>query len=106
MEKLLVAHLRSGDSILLIDVLQTSDGLWLVPEWRESKEQGLQTPARAIRLDRLQHQRVGISGADITVNQDIPKEILEGRSTSAGGVDYEVVDGETYFGWLPIRQVS
>lgn len=106
MQRMLVAHLRSGNSVLLIDVLQTSDGLWLVPEWLESKEQGLQTPARAIRLDQLQHQTVGVGGADITVNQDIPKDVLEGRSTSAGGVDYVVVDGVTHFGWLPIRRVS
>lgn len=106
MKHLLAAHLRSGDSVLLIDVLQTSDGLWLVPEWLESKEQGLQTPARAIRLDGLQHQMVGVGGADITVNQEIPKDILEGRATSAGGVDYDVVDGATHFGWLPLRHVS
>ena len=106
MEKLLVAHVRSGDSVLLIDVLQTDNGLWLVPEWLESKGEKLQTPARAIRLDRLQHQKIGVGGADLVVNQDIPKDILEGRVTSAGGVQYEVVDGATHFGWLPIRQVS
>lgn len=106
MNKLLVAHLRSGDSILLIDVLQADDGMWLVPEWLESKEDKLQTPARAIRLDRLQHQMVGVGGADIVVNQDIPRDVLEGRATSADGVHYEVVDGATHFGWLPFRQTS
>ncbi|QNP40210.1 hypothetical protein [Lysobacter solisilvae (ex Woo and Kim 2020)] len=106
MEKLLIAHLRSGDDLLLIDVLQTKDGLWLVPEWLESKVDKRQTPARAIRLDRLQHQMVAIDGADLVVNQDIPRDVLEGRSTSAGGLHYEVVDGATHFGWLPLRQTS
>ena len=106
MRNFLLAHLRSGDSILLIDVIQTDDSLWLVPEWLQTEDGKLQTPARAIRLDKLQYQNNGIKGADLTVNQDIPEEVLDGLSTSVNGVEFEVVDGAAHFGWFDKPLVS
>mgnify|MGYP006951119562 CR=1 FL=1 len=107
MHKLLVAHLASDDGIFLIDVLQTEADLWLVPQWFDSEDGKYQTPARAIRLDFIAHQKSGIGGADITVNSTIPKSVLAGPDVSAGGTEYEVVTGiSARFGWLAKRQLS
>lgn len=73
--------------------------------WFDSEDGTLQTPARAIRLDFIPHQRTGIGGAQITVNFTVPRSILDGPDTTANGIPYEIIDGiSTVFGWIQKRK--
>lgn len=101
--KFLVAYVASDDGILLMDVLQIGDERWLVPEWLEWLDEQLQTPAIAIRLDQLPHQKTPHLGADITVNVSVPKAVLTGEALHVAGIPVEVVRGPSpRFGKIPI----
>lgn len=92
--RVLVAHVASDGGILLIDVLQVGPlEHWLVPEWLEWPDKALQTPARAIRLEGLAYQPHGIGAADLTINSQVPKAVLDGQSRQIAGREVEVLEG-------------
>ena len=44
-------------------------------------------------------------GADLTVSNPIPRSVLDGETTSAEGIQYEVLTGQQdRFGWIPTRR--
>lgn len=101
--KLLVAHVRVDDSILTADVLQVGAELWLVAKWIELPGGSGRTPGRAIRMDPAQVQRPGALGADLVLNQRVPRAVLDGRT--AGGL--EVVEGPSdRFGLFPNQRAG
>lgn len=103
--KLLIAHVGCGNEILTADVLQLGSELWLVPQWLVSLDGQRQIPARAIRVDGLPHQRSGAFGADLTLNDPIPTDVLHGDAVSGEGRQYEVLVGPSdHFPEVAVRR--
>lgn len=102
----LSAHVATEKGILTVDVLSIRGELWLVPEWLEWPDIQMQSPAVAIRLDLVPHQRTGIGGVDITVNASIPQAVLDGLVQPSEAAPWVVIHGPSdHFGKLPMRQV-
>lgn len=105
--KLLIAHIASGNAIFTADVLQLGSELWIVPEWIESPDGRWRTPARAIRMDVLAHQRSGAHGADLTLNETLPRSVLDGHTSYAEGKQYQVIEGPSdHFGPIHWRKAT
>lgn len=103
----LSAYVPSEDGIALTDAVLVNGELWLVPEWLELQAERLQTPAIAVRLDFLPHQKVSFGGVNLVVNNAIPRAVLRGETASSAGVEYQVLSGPSpHFGWwaIPTRQ--
>lgn len=95
--KLLMAYVAIENAILTADVLQIGDELWLVPEWFVAQNGQWTTPARAIRVDGLQHQLSEGPERVLTLEYPMPKAVLDGTATDG----YEVVQGPSdRFGWI------
>ena len=105
--KYLSAYVADEEGIALMDAVLWNGELWLVSEWLELPEKRLQTPAVAVRVDRLPHQRTNVGGADLVVQNPIPRAVLRGESASSAGTEYQVLTGPApHFGWwaMSLRQ--
>jgi len=69
-----------------IDVIEHENKHWLVPKWWTDRNTGMSKPERMILLNSLQHQM----GAQITVNEPIPRAVLEGPLPSGLGPQFVV----------------
>lgn len=99
----LTGYVPSGSKILMADFLSIGAELWLVAHWLETQDGQWRTPGIAIRVDVLVHQREGAHGTDVTVSDSIPREVLDGESSSAEGIEYQVIRGPSdHFGWIAV----
>lgn len=88
------ALIAVGDEVQHCDVIEYLGGLWLVPTWIDTPTEGVQSPARIIRMDTLRHQTTAPSGfaAQYTLNDPMPKDVLDGLTTQSEGRKFEVVE--------------
>ncbi len=99
----LTGYFPSESGIFIGDFLAIGGELWLVANWLVSPDERHRTPGLAIRIDLLPHQREGAHGTDITVNNPIPKAVLDGECSYAEGTEYQVIRGPSdHFGWIGI----
>jgi hypothetical protein len=92
--KILKALVGADDGgIYVVDAIEYEDGLWLVPQWLDVPAQRATKPARLIRLDVLQHQKIA-SGqpADIVLNGGIPKVLLDCSTPLRSTLGFEVLE--------------
>lgn len=90
--KLLKVMMATKSGLEECDAIEHEGKLWLVPEWLDYLEQGIAKPARIVRFDLLAHQKTSLPGCDYVLNFQVPRDVLEGRSRSEGGISFEVVE--------------
>jgi hypothetical protein len=82
-------------NLFMADVLRWRGGLWLIPTWLESTDGKWRRPARAIRVDSQVQQEVDPATSWNHVHLllwPVPKAVLDGLTTRAEGVVYEVAE--------------
>jgi hypothetical protein len=78
----------SGPNVLTSDGIAHEGKLWIVPKWLVF-EDGTTRPEIMIRFDNLQHQNRSLGLREYTINDPIPKSVLDG-SPSEG---FEILSG-------------
>jgi hypothetical protein len=82
-------------SLVMIDVIEYRNKLWLVPEWLDSSDGRWCTPQRMIYVGNLRqcHLRVGgIEAADFALDQTLTADVLNGTSSTRNAAQYQVID--------------
>jgi hypothetical protein len=80
-------------SLIIIDVIQYQNKLWLVPEWLDSPDGQWCTPRRMIYAGKLRQCRlrvVGTEATDFALDQTLTEHVLNGNTRNAA--QYQVVD--------------
>jgi hypothetical protein len=82
-------------SLVMIDVIEYRNKLWLVPEWLDSSDGRWCTPQRMIYFGNLRqcHLRVaGIEAADFVLDQTLTADVLNGTRSTRNAAQYQVID--------------
>jgi hypothetical protein len=82
-------------SLVMIDVIEYRNKLWLVPEWLDSSDGRWCTPQRMIYVGNLRqcHLRVvGIEATDFALDQTLTKDVLNGSRSTRNAAQYQVID--------------
>jgi hypothetical protein len=78
-------------TIVKVDAIEYEGGLWLVPQWLDVPAQRVTKPARLIRMDVLQHQRMPPTyKADFVLNAGMPKALFDCSAPLKSALGYEV----------------
>lgn len=83
-------QLATDGSFAECDGIEYDGKLWLVPEWDEFIDDGMERPARMIRFDHVQHEH-GLWGHEYLVNRALPPGVLRGIVRDPG---YEILVGD------------
>ncbi|MDC0657071.1 hypothetical protein N6L27_03580 [Leisingera sp. SS27] len=89
---IMTATIAAGSEILTADVISHEGGLWLVPHWWQHPTEGWMRPARIIRMDTLQHQRLFGAETDFLVKTPLPIGALDGSQAPDECSGFEVID--------------
>jgi hypothetical protein len=82
-------------SLVMIDVIEYRNKLWLVPEWLDSSDGRWCTPQRMIYVGNLRqcHLRVvGIEATNFALDQTLTEDVLNGTRSTRNAAQYQVVD--------------
>jgi len=91
----------SEDGLYSCGTLVFDGEIWLVPEWIDDTPSiGFSKPARVIRLLAVQASPPD-SGAEFVMPGKLPKCVFDGETSSAEGIDYEILYLPDFFVELP-----
>jgi hypothetical protein len=79
-------------SLHQMQVVRWRGRLWIVPEWIDEPERGLQKPARLICLDGLEHRDHPDRPFRYSVVAPIPRSVLDGRHPAPQFLGFEVIE--------------
>jgi hypothetical protein len=82
-------------SLVMIDVIEYRNKLWLVPEWLDSLDGRWCTPQRMIYVGNLRQRHlrvVGIEAADFALDHTLTADVLNGTRSTRNAAQYQVID--------------
>ena len=80
-------------SIFIVDMIEYENSFWLVPEWLGHPTLDYQMPARIIKINKNQYQKLGGDyPADILLSHAVPSSIMEGKEKRSVGEEYETIE--------------
>lgn len=67
---------RIKDDVFSIDTIWYDNKLWMVPEWIEQPARRSQQPARIVRIDLMNYQKIDDMVLDYVLNDELPEAAL------------------------------
>jgi hypothetical protein len=80
-------------SLVIIDVIEYRNKLWLVPEWLDSPDGLWCAPRRIIYAGQLRHLRaIGAEGANFALDRTLTDDVLNGISSNLARSNFQIID--------------
>lgn len=99
-DEIIICHIMKclavlDTSLVMIDVIEYRNKLWLVPEWLDSSDGRWCTPQRMIYVGNLrqcQLRIVGIEATDFALDQTLTVDVLNGTRSTQNAAQYQVIE--------------
>jgi hypothetical protein len=81
-------------SLVVIDVIEYRNKLWLVPEWLDSSDDRWCAPRRIIYAGKLRrcHFTAAVTGTDFALDETLTEDVLDCTRTSPNAAKYQIID--------------
>jgi hypothetical protein len=92
--RILKTMIAVGNEILKCDTIVYKEKLWLAPFWFENIVEKYKFPARIIRMDTLEYDKIpqGYGDVDFYIKNPIPKDVLDHLCPIRKDSGFEVID--------------